>query len=97
MTFVATVSSGGVNGTVTFSQANLGDAVAVTFSLAGPNRANASTWQLHTFRLNYDVSDRCSVAQLGARYSLLNDFRGRAFSTSPPPPSPHPRYEPRGD
>ena len=67
MEFVARVSSGGVKGTVTFSQVNLGDPVTVTFSLSGPNLGDVATWQLHTFRLNYDVSNRCSVDQLGVR------------------------------
>ncbi|XP_070210384.1 uncharacterized protein [Littorina saxatilis] len=68
VTLVGRVSSGGVEGNVTFTQDNPGDTVAVTFSLNGSNAANVSSWQLHEYRLHYDVGDdRCSASRLGAR------------------------------
>ncbi|KAL8561860.1 hypothetical protein ACOMHN_046984 [Nucella lapillus] len=67
LSLVAEVSSGGVKGSVTFTQVSPDDPVTVTFSLSGPKMAEAVAWQLHTFRVDYDVSDRCVLTRLGPR------------------------------
>ncbi|KAL8560267.1 hypothetical protein ACOMHN_005998 [Nucella lapillus] len=75
-TLVARVSVGGVKGSVTLQQASPGQQVTVNVSLSGPNVAQAATWQLHSFRVNYDVSNRCDVARLGPR--ILTSVSGPA-------------------
>lgn len=74
VTLVARVSVGGVKGTVIFTQANPGEQVTVTVGLSGPNVAQASTWQLHTFRVDYDVRNPCDVTRLGPR--ILSSVSG---------------------
>lgn len=68
LTLTARVYSGGVKGVVTFSQTSLNQNVTLNFALLGPKVADVKSWQFHTHRLNYDVSNRCTFENLGPRY-----------------------------
>lgn len=68
VTLTARVYSGGVKGDATFTQTSPGQNVTLNFAFLGPKVADVMSWQFNTHRLNYDVSNRCTVQNLGPRY-----------------------------
>lgn len=96
-TLTARVYSGGVKGDVTFTQTSPGQNVTLNFALLGPKVADVRSWQFHTHRLNYDVSNRCTVQNLGARYldkisGPITNGNVESLNTHAPSPHPNPLH-----
>ena len=64
-TLLARYNMGGVTGTVTFTQSNIGEDVDIELDL---NNLDAGTYmlQLHELRVNFDTLNICSEDNIGA-------------------------------